>query len=259
MKRISGKVVIVTGASAGIGAAMVRALAAAGANVVLVARSVDKLETLVEELAKHDGKRKAISGDLQSEAFCRKVIDETVQAFGRIDVLINNAGLGHRNLLSTMPRAHMNTIVDTNLLAPLHLSQAAIPYMRAQRSGQIINVSSIVGQRPLPRSGFYCASKTALNFVSRSMRMELRKDNITVTLLYPGLTATNFHEAILGEGRNQRRWAGVSAEKVAAVTLKAIQKRRLEVYVTPIDWAFTHLNRLFPRLTDRLISILWRG
>ena len=259
MKHINGKVVVVTGASAGIGAAMVRALAEAGAHIVLVARRAERLTQLIDSLGDPGGRCVPIVGDLQDVAFCQQLIDDTVSEFGRIDVLINNAGLGHRSAISKIPADHMHTIVDTNILAPLHTCQAAIPYMREQGSGQIINVSSIVGQRPLPHSGFYCASKTALNFITRSLRMELRRDNITVTLLYPGMTDTNFHEATLGAGRRRRGWSGVSAERVASATLRAIHKQKHEVYVTRIDWLFTHLNRIFPRTLDYCATVIWRG
>ncbi len=258
MKSLTEKVVLVTGASAGIGAAMVRALAQAGAHVLLVARGAEKLAALVDELAHHPGRRVALAGDLRELAFCQQAVSATVAEFGRIDILINNAGLGHRSPISSIPADHMHTIVDTNILAPLHLSQAAVPFMRAQGGGHIINVSSIISQRPLANSGFYCASKTALNFISRSLRMELRRDNIAISILYPGMTDTDFHEAILGGGR-KRRWGGISAERVALATVKAIHTQRSEVYVTTLDWLFTHLNRLMPRLTDRLAALAWRG
>lgn len=257
-QQLIDKVIVVTGASAGIGAAMVRVFAQAGANVVLVARRVEKLTSLAVALDGYTGKRMVLAGDLQDADFCEQIVKETVAEFGRIDILINNAGLGHRTPLSQIPLLHMQTIVATNIFALLLTSQAAITQMRLQGSGQIINVSSIVGQRPLLNAGFYCASKAAVNFINRSLRMELRQTPIIITSLYPGMTDTNFHEAILGEAR-QRGWRGVSAEKVARATLYAIQKQRTEVYVTPVDWLFTHLNRLFPRLTDALAARLWQG
>ena len=256
--KLSEKVAIVTGASAGIGAAVVRALAAEGANVLLTARRAERLNALVTELTMLPGRRVALAGDIRDAAFCQQLIEAAASEFGRIDILINNAGLGHRSPLSQTPVEHMQTIVDTNLLAVMQTCQAAIPYMRKQGEGHIVNVSSIVGQRPLPNSGFYCASKSALNFLSRSLRMELSAENITVSLLYPGLTATEFQDAVLGGGRKQR-WRGVRPERVAKVTLRGLKKRQQEIYITQIDRVFTHFNRLFPHLTDQLVTIFWRG
>ncbi len=255
MNKLKGKVIIVTGASSGIGAALVRQFAKQGANVVMAARRGEKLDELVVELQALPGRRVAVAADLQKTADCQRLIDGTLAIFGRVDILINNAGLGHRSLLSSMPISDAETMLDTNLLAPLRLIQLVLPQMRLQKSGQIVNVSSIVGQRPLPRSGFYCATKTALNFVTRSLRMELRGSGISIATLYPGMTATDFHEATLGSQRPRRIWGGVSADKVARVTARAIGRRKSEIYVTWYDFIFTHLNRLFPRTIDWLFSL----
>lgn len=255
---IKDLVVIVTGASAGIGAAIARALLREGASVMLTARRAERLAALATEMAGAPGRCAWLAGDIQDPAFGAQLVTATLERFGRVDVLINNAGLGHRSHLSDLPHDHLHTIIATNLYGVLYTTQAVLPTLRAQGSGQIINVSSIVGQRPLPRSAVYAASKAALNMVSRALRIELRGSGITVTLLYPGLTETEFHKGVLG-GARRRVFPGVAAERVARVTLRAIRKRQREVYVTPLDWAFTHLNRLFPRLSDWLTGLLWRG
>ena len=259
MSKVKNSVVIVTGASAGIGVAIVRELAKRGANVMLTARRAERLEAVVDSLAALPGRRVALAGDVRDEAFCQQLVKETVATFGRIDTLINNAGLGHRSHLSEIPREHMATIADTNIIAPMQLSQAVIPHMRSQRKGHIINVSSIVSQRPLANSGFYCASKAAVNALTRAQRMELRRDRIVVSALYPGLTDTDFHEAVLGGREKRQFWSGVSAERVGRVTVRAIKRRKTEIYVTWFDWLFTHGNRLLPRTSDRIMAVLWRG
>ncbi len=255
MKKRHNKVIIVTGASAGIGRAITLDLVRHGASVIATARRAERLEQLALELADAKGHIAYVAGDIQDEMFCHTLIAKTLERFGRVDVLINNAGLGHSSKLSEISAEHLQTIFDTNIRGLLYTCQAAIPHMKAQGGGQIINVSSIVGQRPLINSGMYCASKTAVNFLSRSLRMELRPHNITVSLLYPGLTATEFHTSTLG-GRPARRIAGVAPERVAKVTRKAIQRRREEIYVTWIDWLFTHVNRSAPRIIDRLVGRL---
>jgi short-subunit dehydrogenase len=210
---------------------------------------------LTAELASSPGQILVIAGDIQDEAFAQQLVARTVAEFGRVDVLINNAGLGHRSSLADIPLTDMQTIWSTNVTGLMAATQAAVAQMKQQDGGQIINVSSIVGQRPLPNSAVYCASKTAVNFLSRSLRMELKSDNILVTLVYPGLTATEFATARLGErGSNRFGLKGIPAERAARAIVKAIQYGRTEVYISWYDWLFTHANRLFPRLIDWGIS-----
>ena len=252
---IENKVIIVTGASAGIGKALVKALSENGANVVLIARRDDRLLALADQLGSQPGKRLVMAGDIRSEEFAYQTVERTLAEFGRLDVLVNNAGLGHRSLLMDMPPEDMRTIIETNLLGLLFMTHAALKPMCNQGSGQIINVSSIAGQRPLPNSSLYSASKTAVNFISRSLRIEVKPYNIKVTTVYPGLTRTEFGLARLGEkGVNRFGLQGVPAERVAAKIVQAIRNGRSEVYVTWYDWLFVHLNRLFPRTTDWIVA-----
>lgn len=254
--KIEGCRVIVTGASAGIGADTVRALAEKGANIVLTARRQERLGQLVQELAHFPGKRIPIAGDIQQEAFCRHLATQAIQQLGGIDLLVNNAGLGHRSRLSQLSTADMQTVWQTNVAGLLWLTQAVLPVMRQAQQGQIVNVSSIVSQIPLPMSGMYCASKTAVNFLSRSLRMELRPENVRVTLVYPGLTQSEFSQARLGEQvqGNRLGMKGVPASAVAKAIVKAVEHGREEVYITLSDWLLVQLCRLFPRLADRVAT-----
>lgn len=252
---IKNGVVIVTGASAGIGRATAVALAQSGAHVVVTARREARLQQLAAELAGLPGRCLVVAGDIRDEAFAPELVAQAVAAFGRVDVLINNAGIGHRSQLADMPLADMQAIWQTNVVGLLAMTQAVVAQMKQQGGGQIINVSSIVSQRPLPDSGVYGASKTAVNFLSRSLRMELKADHIIVTLVYPGLTATEFSVARLGKkGGNRFGLKGIPAERVARAIVKAIRYGRSEVYVTWYDWLISHINRLFPRLIDWVIT-----
>jgi len=252
---LTNKVVIVTGASAGIGQATAVALAQTGAHVVLIARRQERLAALVAELAVYPGQRLALAGDVADEAFAQTAVAQTITSFGHLDVLINNAGIGHRSQLAEIPAADIHRLWNTNVMGLLNFCQAAIPVMKQQGSGHIINVSSIISQRPLPDMGLYCASKTAVNFISRTLRMELRPDHIRVTLVYPGRTLTEFGEALLGEKRtNPTSLARVSSERVARAIVKAIYTGKPEVYITWTDWLFTQITRLFPRTIDWLVE-----
>jgi short-subunit dehydrogenase len=256
-EKLTNKVVIVTGASAGIGRATAVILAQSGANVVLVARSQERLDALVAELSGCPGQRLAIAGDVGDEVLAETVMEQTIAAFGRVDVLINNAGIGHKSALADMPPADMRRLLDTNVLGLLYLTQTAVPHMKQQGSGHIINISSIVGERPLPNMGLYCASKTAVNFISRALRMELRPYHIRVTTVYPGRTVSEFGDRLLGEkSTNWSSLARVSAERVAEAVAKAIRTGKPHVTITWVDWLFVHISRLFPSLTDWLVEFV---
>ncbi|MCB9418479.1 MAG: SDR family NAD(P)-dependent oxidoreductase [Ardenticatenaceae bacterium] len=251
MMEINGRTIIITGASAGIGRATAVSLAQSGANIVIIARREARLQALAGELADSPGQVLAIAGDIQDPTFAQELIARTVGQFGRLNVLINNAGVGHLSQLAEMPLTDVQTIWNTNVNGLIAATQAAVAQMKRQGGGQIINVSSILGQRPLPGSGVYCASKTAVNFLSRSLRMELKGENIIVTLVYPGLTTTEFSAARLGQqGGSRLGIKGIPAERVARAIVQAIRYGRTEVYVSWYDWLFAHSNRLFPRLID---------
>lgn len=257
LRKVANLVVIVTGASAGIGRATAVLLTQAGAHVVATARRADRLATLEAECTSHPGQIKTTAGDIGEEAFAHALVAETVAAFGRLDVLVNNAGVGHNSPLAEIPADDIQRIFATNVFGLMYATQAAVSQMKQQGQGQIINVSSVVGQRPLPHSGVYCAAKTAANFLSRTLRMECRPHHIKVTLVYPGLTDTEFADAKLGKpGRNRFGLRGVPAGRVSKKIVRGIQNGRSELYVTSSDWLLTHLNRLFPRIFDWIIARL---
>ncbi|KAA3661936.1 MAG: SDR family NAD(P)-dependent oxidoreductase [Chloroflexi bacterium] len=255
MSHLTKKVVIVTGATAGIGRETAVLLTKAGATVMATGRRNQRLTALETDCARHPGTIKTMAGDIGSESFARELVTETIAAFGKLDVLVNNAGVGHKSELAEMPMADMKRIFDTNIYGLMYATQVAVAQMKQQGFGQIVNVSSIVGQSPLPASGAYCASKTAVNFLSRALRMELLPHNIKVTLVYPGLTETEFSDATLGgKGRNRFGLKGVPAARVGQAIVRGIEKEKPEIYITPTDWLLTHFNRLFPRTLDFVLG-----
>lgn len=185
---VNGKVVLVTGASEGIGAATARLLTERGAKVTVAARSIDKLTELTGELSDSF----AVQADMTQPESITAMVDAVVDHYGRIDVLVNNAGRALRASVADVKVADFQGILDLNVYGPLLAMQAVIPHMREQGGGSIVNVSSNVSKMAIPTIGAYAATKYALNGLTLTARGELADDGIVVTVMYPGLTATNF-------------------------------------------------------------------
>lgn len=192
MAWLEGKVVIVTGASAGIGEATSRRLARAGATVVMTARRQDRLDELKREIESASGRACAIAGDVTSASDRSRWVNETIREFGRIDALINNAGYGQRGPIEIVPVESIRRNFETNLFSLIALTQLVIPVMRAQESGRIVNISSVAGRIARPLSSVYDATKHALEAISDGLRGELAPFGIKVVLIEPGFITTEF-------------------------------------------------------------------
>ena len=264
---LENSVILVTGATAGIGFAIAQKIADRGGKLVVTGRRQDRLDAQVLNYNLSEDRLLSMAGDIRDTTFCQKLIDATVAKFGRIDVVINNAGVGHLGLLADIPTTDFQQIWETNVYGVAWLSQMVAKQMQAQsierhshRRGQIINVSSIVGDRPLINQGVYTASKAAVNGYSRALRMELAEHDITVSILYPGLTDTEFHAVRLGrKAQTRNRSQGVPPEAVAKAVLRAIEKQKKEIYITWYDWFFVQANRHFPILTDYVFRHVANG
>ncbi|MBU6370977.1 MAG: SDR family NAD(P)-dependent oxidoreductase [Patescibacteria group bacterium] len=193
--QIRDSVVIVTGASEGIGRALAKLLSEKGAKVILAARSADKLKA-VEAVCKNSC---AIPADMSKSGDIAALVKKTVEKFGRIDILVNNAGLGLRAPVESIDIESYRNIMDVNVFGALEAMQAVIPVMRAQGKGMILNVSSMVSKNCFPGLAAYASTKYALNALSLTARVELAKDGIAVSLFHPKMTATKFGEHSLGE------------------------------------------------------------
>ena len=185
---VNGKVVLVTGASEGIGAETARLLTERGAKVAVAARSIDKLAELTGELSDSF----AVRADMTQPESITAMVDAVIDHYGRIDALVNNAGRALRASVADVKVADFQDIVDLNVYGPLLAMQAVIPHMREQGGGSIVNVSSNVSKMAIPTIGAYAATKYALNGLTLTARGELSGDGIVVTVMYPGLTDTNF-------------------------------------------------------------------
>jgi NAD(P)-dependent dehydrogenase (short-subunit alcohol dehydrogenase family) len=197
--KIQGSVVVVTGASSGIGLATARSFAKAGAKVVLAARSTEMLNAVAEELHQQGHEALAITTDVRDQAQVNHLIDATCEHFGRVDILINNAGQGTAGFVIDTPVDHFRQLFDLNVFGPLYAMQAAIKRMRQQSGGLIINVSSGAGRRHIPGFSAYSASKAALDLISNTARGELATENIRVVTIYPPNTASNAAKNMLGD------------------------------------------------------------
>jgi short-subunit dehydrogenase len=248
----AGKVVLITGASSGIGLATARVFAAAGALVVMSARGQARLD----EAARSVPRALALPADVADEAQARALVERTVQERGGIDILISNAGVGLAAPVAELGAEDLRAALAVNLLGPLALTQAALPHMRHRGRGQLIFVSSVVGLRALPYLGGYAAAKAALDRLTESLRVELRGTGVAVTLVRPGTTDTGFSERRLGSGRERRAVSrrGAPPERVADAILRGARREPRVAYTSWQDRLTVLAGLLFPRLTDRTLA-----
>jgi len=193
---IEGKVVVITGASSGNGEATARYLSSRGATVVLGARRADRLQSLADELTRKGGKALAIQTDVTEVNQVKRLVDEAVKTFGRIDVMINNAGLMPHSPLERLKIDDWDRTIDVNLKGVLYGIAAALPHMKQQKSGHFINVSSVAGHKVRPGSAVYAATKTAVLVISEGLRQEVKPYNIRTTVISPGALATELPNSI---------------------------------------------------------------
>src|SRR5947209_10266577 len=193
---IEGKVVVITGASSGLGEAAARLLSAQGASVALGARRVDRIQALARELTGRGGKALAIPTDVTHHDQVKKLVDEAVHAYGRVDVMINNAGLMPHSPLERLKIDDWDRMIDVNIKGVLYGIAAALPYMKEQKSGHIINVSSVAGHKVTPAGAVYAATKHAVRALSEGLRQEVKPYNIRTTVISPGAVATELPNSI---------------------------------------------------------------
>jgi NADP-dependent 3-hydroxy acid dehydrogenase YdfG len=193
---LAGKIALVTGASSGIGAAAAVALAEAGATVAISARRADRLAELTAQIEAAGGKALALPGDMAVEAEAVKAVEDTVAAFGRIDILINSAGVMQAGGIEGYDLGEYRRVIDINLMGTVYTCWAAIPHMRKAGVGDIITISSLAARKGGPETNAYSASKHAVNAMTDGMRQELGGHNIRVMTLMPGATETEVYSGI---------------------------------------------------------------
>jgi NADP-dependent 3-hydroxy acid dehydrogenase YdfG len=255
-RELRGAVVAVTGASAGIGRATVLAFAREGSRVAAAARRKERLESLAQEARALGAEALAVETDVADAEQVRRFVQETVDRFGRIDVLVNNAGYGVRGLVEATPVAAFERLMRVNYLGTVHGCQAALPFMRRQGSGLIVNVSSIVGHRALPTGGAYAATKAAQISLTEALRVELRGSGVRACSVHPVGTETEFGLVAARESGEADPVGGVgpqqSAEAVAAAIVRCARHPVPEVYPYPLSRAIVWLSALAPGFSDWL-------
>jgi NAD(P)-dependent dehydrogenase (short-subunit alcohol dehydrogenase family) len=239
---LRGRVALVTGASSGIGAATARLLAQQGATAVLAARREEPLRALAQEIEGRGGRALAVPTDVSDRAAIDALVAQAIAAFGRIDILVNDAGIGHGHSIMTED-AHMQRMLAVNLLAPARLMQAVLPHMRRQGGGSIINIGSIAGE--MGTSGMYSATKFGLRGLTDSVRREVRRDGIAVTLIEPGYIRTPLTAGQPGH---------LPGPEVVARALAAAIARPRRTVVVPWYWRIPIiLMQLYPSGADRYL------
>ncbi len=259
MTHWQGKRALITGASGGIGAAIARRLAREGIAVAITARRVERLEALAAELTAHGHEALVLPADLSLATAREALAHELAQRWGGVDILVNNAGFGLGEPFARMRWASMQTMLEVNVAATVHLSRLLLPGMLARGEGWIVNVASIAGDIPGPPLSLYCATKAMVQAFSEALYREVRSQGIYVGMVNPGPVATEFWA--VASGWQERRWRhfGVSAERVAEVTWWAIRHRRKRVYVPWAARFVRWINLLGGGLVDRAIPWFLNG
>ena len=243
--KLTGKVALVTGASSGIGEATALALAQEGAAVAVVARRRERLEELAQKIDAVGGQAHVIVADLSQNGQAPEVVRQTLAALGRLDIVVNNAGVMLLGPVAGGDPSDLQRMMDLNVTALMHLSQAALEVMKPQRSGHIVNISSVSGRGASPLSAGYSASKWAVGGFSEGLRQEAKQDRIRVTVIEPGVVATELTDHIthtqtkdMYEGRI-KEMVPLESEDIAAAVLYAVtQPERVnvnELLIRPLD------------------------
>lgn len=252
------KVVIVTGASSGIGKALVYELAHQGAKLAIASRNIEELLNIEQDLKKQGAEILPVRTDVTKELACKELIEQTYAYFGRIDVLINNAGISMRALLEDLETSVLHKVMDVNFWGTVYCTKYALPYL-LQSKGSLVGIISIAGFIGLPGRTGYAASKFAVRGFLNTVRIENRKKGLHVLVAAPGFTASNIRKTALNaNGRQQgesprNEGTMMTAEQCSAIIVKGIRKRKREIIMTFVEGKLAvFLSKWWPTLVDKL-------
>ena len=251
--RFKGQVVVVTGGGRGIGRATALEFACEGATLVLAGRRMDALQTTASEVQRSGGVADTAHCDVVKEEDLQHLVGTTMHKFGRIDVLVNNAGVVTGGRIDEIDREDIGRMVGVNVWAPLRLTQLVVPHMREVKRGTIINISSVAGRVGVPYYATYSASKFAMRGFSEALRRELRPDGIHVMAVYPGGTATDMLENV----EFDRFGMGVAtADQVGRAILRGVRWRQPEVFIGIAENLMSRWNDFAPWTVDVGVDLM---
>jgi short-subunit dehydrogenase len=255
--QIDGKVVLITGASEGIGAACAREFRKRGARLSLTARSEDNLK-------KVGGAEAAVTaGDLTDPDVRRRAVDRTIERFGAIDILVNNAGIGLYAPAWQAPLNEAHTLFELNFFAPLAMIQLVVPHMRQRGGGMLVNIGSIAGKVTLPWFTLYSATKSALGSLTEGLRMELADEGIRTMIVCPGYVKTGFQgHALVGQPPDRllkgKKFA-ITPEQCAEAVARGVERNARTVVTPASGWALILAQRLLPSVVEAQMISIYRG
>jgi short-subunit dehydrogenase len=249
---MDGKVVVVTGASMGIGEAIARVFADEGAGVVLLSRDASRAEAARHRVG-HTDRTLAMACDVRNREDIGRALALTLHHFDRVDVWVNNAGVGIRDSVADMEASACRELLEINFFGTIACMQVVAPAMRDAGGGTIVNISSVAGHIPVPFMAVYSASKFAVNAIGKGARLELKRDNINVLTVCPGYVSTDFGEHVVANRRGTVRpqaVRGISAERVARAAYRGYRRKKREVVVPWTMIPVIKLYQLFPGLVE---------
>ena len=258
---LTDTVIVITGASSGIGAATAREAARAQMRVVLAARREDRLQHVVDEIAAAGGQAIAVPTDVTQDADVERLIERTMEAYGRLDVMVANAGYGFLHSVEKTPDAIHRQVFETNYWGTVRCVRGSVPIMRQQGAGHIVIVSSIVGRIGLPYYASYSATKAAQDALAMALRAELKSDQIDVSSVHPITTATEFFDVSASIGGRDApedstpKWLVQSPRTVACAIVRCLRRPKPEVWPSPLTRYGAGLGLLMPRLTGWALGL----
>lgn len=262
MISLRDQVILITGASSGIGLELARQCSQRGAKVALAARSEGPLKKLRDEISERGGEALVVPADVTQSTDIQRMINQTLECWGRLDILVNNAGFGMWGLFEQLSMEEIRRNFETNVFAAAACSQAAIAQFRKQKSGLIVNIESIVALRAMPFSSCYSATKHALHAFSEAMRVEYATQGIRVLSVCPGLIHTPFHQNRVQVGTHVEtgpKWLYMPVEKCVAQIIRAIEEGRSRITITGHARFIALVQRISPRLVDWILAKNYRS
>jgi short-subunit dehydrogenase len=249
---MDGKVVVVTGASMGIGEAIAKVFADRGASVVLLSRDANRAEAARHRVG-HTDRTLALACDVRNREDIERALALTLHHFDRLDVWVNNAGVGIRDTVANMEMSACRELFETNFFGTINCLQAVVPTMREKGGGDIVNISSVAGHIPVPFMAIYSASKFAMNAIGKAARLELKRFNINVLTVCPGYVDTEFGDHVVSKRQGDVRPGsvrGVTSGRVARAAYRGYRRRRREIVVPWTMIPVVKLYQLFPGVVE---------